>query len=319
MKNFLKSLLPESILFFWYWLTVNRDLLKPIIEKKLNVSLVRREDFYSPLPDYTDLLSNVGRWNKPSELKGIRVDVKQMLTYWNLLTQKYKTQFEHLPKFEENQKLGFGVGYTKVDARTSFYMIKELKPKKYLEIGSGLSTYYAHLASNSNLEDSNLKTQIHCIEPYPFDNLYKIEDIEVTKDFVQNIPIKFFEELEDGDVLFIDSSHAAKIDSDVYYEILDILPSLKKGVYVHIHDIPFPYNFPFPPELYIFNKTWPQYWNEPAFVQAFLSFNDAFEIVLSVPLLKHHFNDQISSTIPDHNSEINYSNAIGSLWLKKIK
>lgn len=319
MKKLIKQLTPSFILTLYYWLTNNRDMMAPIIEKKFNVNLAKKEDFYSPLPDVADLKKNRARWAKPSPLKGVKYDLEQMLAYWQNLAEKYQKEYTELPKYEDNKKAGFGVGFTRVDSRTLYYMLRELKPKKYLEIGSGLSTYYTYLASQKNTTIDNSSTDIKCIEPYPFDKLKTIENIELTIDFVQNVPISKFEELEEGDVLFIDSSHAAKIDSDVNYEILDILPSLKKGVYIHIHDIPFPYNYPYPEDLYIFNRQWPQLWNEPAFVQAFLSFNDTFEVVLSVPLLKFHFDEKIKQTLPDFKNEMIYQNAIGSLWLKKIK
>lgn len=319
MKSLFKKVLPDPILHLWYWITNNRDLLAPVIEKKFNVNLVQKEDFYSPLPNLEDLKANESRWLKPSALKGLNIDPQKLLIYWKELVAKYATEYNDLPSYSDIQKKGYGVGYTKVDARTSFYMIRDIKPKKYLEIGSGLSTYYASLASIANKKNGFHETEIICIEPYPFDNLNKIKDITIVQDFVQNVPLSVFENLNEGDVLFIDSSHAAKIDSDVYYEILDILPSLKKGVYIHIHDIPFPYNFPYPAELYMYKKKWPQFWNEPAFVQAFLSFNDTFEIIQSVPIIKFHFESEVLPTIPDYNNSIDYSNAIGSLWLKKVK
>jgi hypothetical protein len=139
------------------------------------------------------------------------------------------------------------------------------------------------------------------------------------RDEVQSLPLAAFGALESGDVLFIDSSHAAKIDSDVTFLMMEVVPRVQPGVYVHIHDVPFPYNFPYPPELYIFDRDWPMYWNEPVVVQAFLQFNDSFEIVLSLPYLAFHDPDVIRQTVPEVGSEVSYANVIASLWLRRVR
>ena len=85
--------------------------------------------------------------------------------------------------------------------------------------------------------------------------------------------MSFFGQLQKDDVLFIDSSHVLKIDGDVPFLYLEVLPTLNVGVVVHIHDVPFPYNIPYPPQLWVFSQEWPMLWNEAMVVQAFLSFN----------------------------------------------
>src|SRR5690606_35304322 len=106
--------------------------------------------------------------------------------------------------------------------------------------------------------------------------------------FVQDVPLSRFAELEPGDVLFIDSTHALRIDSDVAYLFLEVLPRVPTGAIVHIHDVPFPYNVPYPSDFWLFGERWPVYWNEAMVVQTFLAFNRAFEVQLSTPLLRHH-------------------------------
>ena len=97
-----------------------------------------------------------------------------------------------------------------------------------------------------------------CVEPYPYEKLFSIPQIKVVKKEVQDVELSIFEELDAGDILFIDSTHIVKVDGDVPYLFLEVLPRLKKGVIIHVHDISFPYNVPYPPELYIFNRyKWP--------------------------------------------------------------
>ena len=63
---------------------------------------------------------------------------------------------------------------------------------------------------------------------------------------------------------------------------------LAVGTVVHVHDVPFPFNVPYPPQQWIFGQPWPMLWNEAMFVQAFLCFNTSFRISLSTPLIRHH-------------------------------
>lgn len=317
MKSFLRKATPAPLWSIFQ--KINRKRKTWLFDElhKRGYVAVRKADFYSPLPIVEDIIKTQHRWNKPSALVGLEMDLEKLKRNWENLSANYREEYEQLPPYEQIRNLGYGVGYPRSDARTLYYMIRALKPKKYIEIGSGVSTYYTHLAAQKN-ESEGHSLSIKCIEPYPKPNFYKIQGIEMHKNFVQDIPLTFFDQLESGDVLFIDSSHAAKIDSDVVYELLEIVPRLKKGVYVHIHDIPFPYNFPYPAELYIFNKEEPQLWNEAYFVQAFLAFNNAFEIIQCMSYVNHYDPEFVKQEMPDRTDKLEYRNIIGSIWLKRI-
>ena len=123
----------------------------------------------------------------------------------------------------------------------SLYSILRLKkPSLYVEIGSGNSTKVARRA----ISDGNLNTKVVSIDPYPRAN------IDHMSDEVHRVPIEkyndlnYFEKLNEGDILFIDNSHRSFPNSDVTVCFLEILPRLKKGVIVHIHDIYIPYDYP---------------------------------------------------------------------------
>lgn len=158
---------------------------------------------------------------------------------------------------------------------------------------------------------------ITCVEPYPYDALRTIDGVELIEDFVQNVPVARFAELEAGDVLFIDSSHAFKIDSDVAYLLLEVLPQVKPGVIVHIHDVHFPYNGPFPADFWLFGERWPVYWNEAMAVQTFLAFNSAFDIELSTPMLRHHDEAFLTRRFSDYTPLAQDPNPPSSLWLRR--
>ena len=159
---------------------------------------------------------------------------------------------------------------------------------------------------------------ITCIEPFPYPALKGMRGIEILEREVQEVDVSEFERLEAGDVLFIDSSHVVKIDGDVPYLLLEVLPRLRKGVIVHVHDIPFPYNVPYPPQLWVFGQQWPSFWTEAMLLQAFLSFNDAFEILLSTPLLRHFDEPFLSAHISDYETVQRNPNTFSSIWLRRV-
>ena len=91
---------------------------------------------------------------------------------------------------------------------------------------------------------------------------------------------------------------------------------------IHIHDIPFPYNIPYPPELWVFrNKRknfWPRYWNEAMLLQAFLAFNERFEIIMSCPLIRYFDEPFLRQNIPGYRSVEEMSNTFSSIWIERV-
>lgn len=285
----------------------------------LGYNIVKRDDYYSVLPVLEELEQTRDRWDRPSELVGVEVDVPALRKRLGELAERWEADYRaQAGPWAANQQRGFGPGYPAFDARTLYYQLRELKPQRYLEVGSGLSTYYAHLAGTANAADGS-PLQITCIEPYPYDALGTIPGVELVQDVVQNVPVGRFEELGAGDVLFIDSSHTFKIDSDVAYLFLEVLPRLAPGVHVHIHDVPFPFNTPQPADFWLFGERWPVYWNEAMLVQSFLSFNDAFEVRLSTPMLRHHDEAFLVDTFADYTPLAEDPNPPSSLWLERVR
>jgi hypothetical protein len=204
-----------------------------------------------------------------------------------------------------------------VDALTLYMMIRHLKPRRYIEVGSGVSTYYCSLAAERNAAEGH-PLQITCIEPYPYEKLSTIAGIRVLAQKVEDADPALFQELQENDVLFIDSSHILRVDGDVPFLFLEVLPALNPGVMTHIHDIPFPYNFPYPPELWIWGQDWPMFWNEAMVVQAFLAFNRNFKICLCTPLIRHFDEAFLKERIPIYEPIAQNANAFSSLWLRRI-
>lgn len=129
--------------------------------------------------------------------------------------------------------------FSGIDAVSLYCALAMYRPKRYLEIGSGHSTRFARLAIRTN----NLPTKITSIDPVPRADIAALVDEHIGQP-LQSADLSVFHALESGDVLFIDNSHRVFMNSDVTVIFLEILPRLKDGVIVHLHDIPLPYDYP---------------------------------------------------------------------------
>ena len=186
--------------------------------------------FYNAIPDFRELRSNnsIFSYKYPLDL-----NVEEQL----VLLRSFK-QFDGLLEKEYTILQGqynFKNGsFGHDDSYLYFSMVNTFKPRKIIEIGSGFSTQVAVLAR----EHGKLELDITCIEPFPRRELKKIDslvDLKVQK--LESIDVEFFEQLECNDILFIDSSHVIKTKNDVVRIYLEILPRLRKGVIIHVHDI----------------------------------------------------------------------------------
>jgi hypothetical protein len=120
-----------------------------------------------------------------------------------------------------------------------YTMLAEYKPSTYVEIGSGNSTKVAYKAK----QDQQLNTKIVSIDPMPRAEIDALTDKLIRKPF-ENIDFSFLYDLKENDILFVDNSHRILPNSDSMVFYMEILPRLKKGVIVHIHDIYIPYDYP---------------------------------------------------------------------------
>lgn len=126
-----------------------------------------------------------------------------------------------------------------LDIMGIYTMLAEFKPGKYVEVGSGYSTKVAYKAKQQN----NLSTEIISIDPQPRAEIDKLADNIIREPF-ENTDFSFIYDLNENDILFIDNSHRILPNSDSLVFFLEVLPFLKKGVIVHLHDIYLPYDYP---------------------------------------------------------------------------
>lgn len=256
-----------------------------------------KKHFYLPIPDDTDRLDQY--WGKPSAMVGVKTNDALGLEVMEQICPQYLPEFRNLFPIEgPPEKLGFYLingGYMAVDAHVYYCLIRHFKPRKIVEIGNGNSTLLAIAAADVNKNESGIRPHLTSIDPYPWavfkDGYPGLDSLVVER--VQDVPVSYFEQLESGDMLFIDSSHVIRSGNDVHYEFLEILPRLKPGVLIHVHDISLPRPYP---KVYFDNHL---YWTEQYLLQAFLAFNDRFEVVWAGNYMMMNYPDRVLAVFPE--------------------
>lgn len=283
-----------------------------IMDKSVTKQFVPPGHFYSPIPSSTDIEQyvNSNRNRLPNNIPGIDLNVAEQLRLAEEFTDFYseipftENKIESLRYYFNNDAFGYG------DAVILYSMLRRFKPGRLIEIGSGFSSCVT-LDTNEYF----LNNQINCffIEPFPglLRNLIKTEDktrVNIKPNKLQEINTNFFKNLQAGDILFVDSTHVSKVNSDVNQIIFEILPALSVGVFIHFHDIFYPFEYPTP---WLLEG---RAWNEDYLLRAFLMYNEQFKIVFF-----NNFMGQMYSNIFNMKMPLFLKNIGGSLWLRKIK
>lgn len=266
--------------------------------------------FDSPIPSIKALKRREAQiWSEPScRLDGIDVCEDAQLALLETLKQYAAgLQFEEQKKapfrfYYENGFFGYSDGFLLA------CMLRYLRPRKLIEVGSGFSSGLI-LDIDDQYLDNTLDYTF--IDPHPQRLLSLMSErdqqrVKVLQNPVQEIDVAIFEQLAAGDILFIDSSHVCKTDSDVNYLYFKVLPHLHEDVYIHIHDIPYPFEYP---------KHWVlrgRAWNEAYLLRAFLQYNSAFEIVIHSHFLYLFHLDRLKELMP-----LCIRGDAGSIWLRK--
>ncbi len=208
-------------------------------------------------------------------MPGIEIDDAK-LEAWAAAAAAYNGEFAAFPLnpvADPHQYAVLNGSFMAVDGNLYYGAIRALAPKRIVEIGSGNSTLLAVEAVKRNAAEGRQASQITCVEPYRHERLRGLPFVQVLRKKVQGMPVDFFQGLESGDILFIDSSHALRSGGDVWWEYCEILPRLPAGVLVHVHDISLPRPYP---RVYFEQKL---FWTEQYLLQAFLCFNRRFEVL----------------------------------------
>jgi hypothetical protein len=256
-----------------------------------------RRHYYSPVPDEAEV--SEAFWEETSQLKGIDMNEEKALEFLETVFRPYSEEFRKcFPLHKTETTRGFVLfngSYMAVDAHVYYSLIRHYKPKRIVEIGGGNSTLLAAAAVVINDRETGMLSDLTAVEPFPSSELAEgfVGLSRLIKSKVQDVALELFTSLEAGDILFIDSSHVLRSGGDVQYEYLEILPRLKPGVLVHIHDISLPKNYP---RVYYETQL---YWNEQYVLQAFLQFNNRFEVLWPGNYMMLKYPQKLCSVFPE--------------------
>jgi hypothetical protein len=266
--------------------------------------------FYSPIPSLADVERDEASifGSVPRSIAAVELNEAGQVALLAELAQYYPEIPFPAQKTPGRRYYFENPSYSYSDAVFLYGMIRHLRPRRIVEVGSGFSSC-AMLDTNDLFFGGSIALTF--IDPFPEALLGLIgeEDKRRTRivpERLQDVALREFEALEANDILFIDSTHVSKAGSDVNRIFATILPALAPGVYIHIHDIFYPFEYP---------KEWiyaGRAWNELYVLRAFLQYNRAFRIVLMNNFLERFHQPFLQERMP-----LVLKNPGGSLWLRK--
>src|SRR3984893_3072735 len=242
--------------------------------------IILPKHYYTGVPDLNLLNHTRATWAHPSELPGIEHDVAQQERRPRETCLPFATEYRGNNTYIEATESDSGPGFGYIEAQVLHAFVRYFKPSRIIEVGSGVSTYCLLAASQRNREEGGPESQITSIEPYPRAWLRRAP-VRLIENPVQQVSHQLFETLGSGDLLFIDSSHSVQTAGDVNFLVLEVLPRLSSGVFVHFHDIYLPYDYPRDATATLSQA------QETAFVHAFLIANKRIKIVFCLSHLHY--------------------------------
>lgn len=247
--------------------------------------------FYSPVPDTRTIGDEI--FARASPLDGVDMNENAQLQLVRKVFPRFRDEYEQFSHDPTDRPYDYHFNnpqFGGTDGVTLYCMVRHLKPKLVIEVGSGYSSMVTAAAAQRDKT-----TRLVCIEPHPSPTLRKGFPglTKLIAEEVQNVEISFFEQLERDDILFIDTSHVVKTAGEVNYLFLEVLPRIKPGVVVQVHDIFFPLEYP---RQWVLDML--RFYNEQYLLQAFLAFNSEFEVLLSSSYLAHKHKEDLKRTFP---------------------
>jgi len=267
---------------------------------------VTRNAFYSPIPDTRALGEEL--WGRDGALPGVDMNESGQLRLLSEVFPRYRGGCAAVPVEPTGEPWNFHLNngtFDGTDALVLYCMVRHLAPRRVLEIGSGFST---RLLAEAARESPSM--ELVAVDPYPGPVVASgIPGLtELVSQPVEALDLERFLALEAGDVLFIDSSHALRCGGDVQFLYLEVLPRLRPGVVVHVHDIFFPREYP---------RQWLKehciFWTEQYLLQAFLAFNTAFEVLFANQYIWQRHPEQFKAAFPMSRPWWGG----GSIWLRR--
>jgi hypothetical protein len=271
-------------------LTISRikRFVRQVLERS-GIAIVRHH-YYTPVVFPGDILHSL---SAPRRLPGINFNVDGQLA---LIRQFcYRDELLAIPLNKPGVcAYGYHNGsFESGDGEMLYNMIRHFKPRRVVEVGCGESTLMALLAQDRNRQDDpNYSCRHICVEPFENPWLANVA-VELIRERIERVDSQLIESLDKNDILFIDSSHVIRPQGDVVHEYLLLLGVLRPGVIVHVHDAFTPRDYP---ESWVLEFR--RLWNEQYLLEAFLSFNDEFEVLSMVNYLAHDHLEALENACP---------------------
>src|SRR5579863_6195711 len=184
-----------------------------------------------------------------SELAGIDWRKDEQVRFLREVCSRFRPEYERFPVNPTGVSHQFYLSngaFEKVDAEVLHSMIRHYQPRRVIEIGSGCSTLVTAAALELNRIQNGRESRFTAIEPYPGPVFrHSIPGLtDLLQRPLEEVDLALFQELGENDVLFVDSNHVVKCGGDVNRIYLEILPRLRAGVVIHVHDIFLPDEYP---------------------------------------------------------------------------
>jgi Methyltransferase domain len=266
--------------------------------------------YYSPIVADEDIEARAAKQPASLARHVPGVDLREEHQRENL--QAMAREYNELPPFPADPTPGYRYYHVNdehwyFDAMSLRHFLLTARPRRVIEIGAGYSS--ALMLDVDEQQAMNIRFTFIDPDLVRFSRLATPADKakhEIIQQKVQTVPLNLFDELDAGDILYIDSSHVSKMDSDVNWYMFEILPRLRSGVFVHIHDIDFPFDYP----LWMFQQG--RSWNESYLLRSFLMYNSAFQIEFFTAFMSNFEIDFIRANMPMCEQRPG-----GAFWMRK--
>lgn len=278
------------------------------LSDRLGVQILPKHH-YSAVPDYRWLRANHSLWARRADLTGLSWDLDTQLGWLGEHCRRYYHEVSGLTQYLGIEALQAGPGFGPIESQVLHCVCRSVKPRRYVEIGSGVSTLCALSAFARNSTEA-AACSVTCIDPFATEALSAHRGVDLIRSEVQSMDVSFFRQLNAGDILFIDSSHAVKTGSDVNFLVLEVIPNLRPGVHVHFHDIFLPYIFR--PD--VLDSLWD--WQETALLLALLKGNSSIAVRACLSWLHYDAPSALRALLPDYAPERRHFPT--SLWLQTL-
>lgn len=263
--------------------------------------------FYSPIPDLDEVRRREQAIFRSADEPVAGVDLReqsQLALLRDLAAPCAEQPWADKPR--PGLRYGFdNPNFQQGEALVLLGLMRLMRPRRVIEIGSGWSS-----CALLDVNERFLGGEARCtfIEPYPelLHELVPHEQLDVRAARVQDVDLRLFEELGPDDMLIVDSTHVAKVGSDVNHLVFEVLPRLAPGVLVHVHDIYRGFQYP---RKWVYEG---RAWNEAYVLRAFLMFNVAWEIVFYNSFMAASHPDAFASSLPPAAESPG-----SSLWLRR--